>query len=404
MQPAAKLGIAAAAVVLLGVGAWYSGSGSSPAVAPPNAAPSSTRPQSANRPLAPTGGLEPVKLAAADDRPDASAPPLEDTIERAMPAIVMVQTPVSRGSGFFAAPDLIVTNAHVLAGASSASITTRGGSRFEGTVALVSVQRDLAFLHIPRQSALNVALPLGRSADVRLGQGVVALGWAESMTQSTVTRGVVTGLRRDGERLLLQTDAVPNPGDSGGPLLDRFGRVVGVTTARADNGSAGFAIAIDETRPFFERMPPNSGAASAPQQQAEAPTPAPPPAPSAAGPSESDARRTIGLQHYEASLAALEMSAAELDSGWSNYKTSCKITSVPGGQSHERFNLYDPGSPLHRTATYCADALGQIEQRARAMNASMAAAAELARQSGVFAGELRTIRARHHLDYAGWDR
>jgi len=318
-----------------------------------------------------------------------------------MPAVVMVETSTTRGSGFFAAPDLIVTNAHVLAGASSASITTRNGNRVEGKAVLVSEQRDLAFLQIPRQSALDVALPLGRSADVRLGQSVVALGWAQSMTQSTVTRGVVTGLRRDGERRLLQTDAVPNHGDSGGPLLDLRGNVIGITTARGDDGTAGFALAIDDAKPFFERVPANTGA-TAPATTQPAPTPTPTPA--KAEPSESDARRTSGLQHYDEVLASIERSAAQLDSGWERYKMSCKITSVPGGQSHEWFTLYDARSPLHNTATHCAGALSEIEQRTRAVNAAMTDAAEIARQAGVYAGELRILRATHHLDYAGWDR
>ncbi len=319
-------------------------------------------------------------------------------IERAMPAIVMVEAPGSRGSGFFAAPDLIVTNAHVLAGSMTASITTRNGSHLEGKAVIVSEQRDLALLQIPPQNAMAVALPLGRSSGVRLGQGVVALGWAEGLTQSTVTRGVVTGLRQAGERLLLQTDAVPNPGDSGGPLLDLRGNVIGITSARLDTGTAGFALAIDEAKPFFERVPPNTAGAPGSAQVA-----APPP-PASSGPSASDARRTIGLQHYDDALASIEMAAAQLDANWGDYKKGCHITSVPGGQSHEWFALYDPRSPLHSTATNCADYLAQIEQRARAISASMAAAAEIGRQSGLYAGELRTLQAKHHLDYAGWDR
>ena len=315
-----------------------------------------------------------------------------------MPAIVMVEAPGSRGSGFFAAPDLIVTNAHVLAGSMTASITTRNGSHLEGKAVIVSEQRDLALLQIPPQNAMAVALPLGRSAGLRLGQGVVALGWAEGMTQSTVTRGVVTGLRQAGERLLLQTDAVPNPGDSGGPLLDLRGNVIGITSARLDNGTAGFALAIDEAKPFFERVPPNTPGASAPAQVATPSTPA------SSGPSASDARRTIGLQHYDDALASIEMSAAQLDANWGDYKKGCRITSSPGVQSHEWFALYDPRSPLHSTATTCADYLAQIEQRVRAVDASMAAAGEIGRQSGLYAGELRALRAKHHLDYAGWDR
>ena len=398
LGPVVKLSVAGVAVVLLGLGAWYSSRGVQPITpAAPSTAPAA-RPQAAAR--TPVAAFP----ASSSDAPDASAPPLEEMVEHAMPAVVLVEAAGSRGSGFFAAPDLIVTSAHVLSRASSAAITARNGSRMEGTVVFVSEQRDLAFLQIPRQSAQDVALPLGRSAEVRLGQSVTALGWAQSMTQSTVTRGVVTGLRRDGERLLLQTDAVPHPGDSGGPVLDRRGAVVGITTLRADNGTAGFALAIDEAKPFLERVPPNNSSAPA-----SAPTPSPaaaaPAAPTpAAGPSAMDARRAIGLQHYDDALTSIERASADLDANWNYYRTSCRITSVPGGQSHEWFTLYDPRSPLHSTAASCADVLAGIEQRARAVNASMAAAAELARQSGVYASELRPLRARHRLDYAGWDR
>ena len=406
-SPAIKLGIAGAAVVLLGAGAWYSSSRQSQAPAgTARPAPARAQPQ-APPPAAGTNARatrdEALAPATANDASDAAAPPLEETIERAMPGVVMIETASSRGSGFFASPDLVVTNAHVLAGATTASITVRGGSRIEGTAVFVSGPRDIAFLQIPRQSAMNVALPLGRSANARLGQGVVALGWAQSMTQSTVTRGVVTGLRRDGDRLLLQTDAVPNPGDSGGPLLDLRGNVIGITTAHDANRTSGFAVAIDQATPYFGAVPPNTGNA-----RAEAPTTAPPPAtagsPLPAVPTETEARRTLGAQRYEAAVAQIETAASALDAGWANYKTSCRITAVPGGPSHEWFVLYDPQSALHRTATYCADALAEIEQRARTISASMTAAAEAARQSGVYAGELRTLRTKHHLDYAGWDR
>jgi S1-C subfamily serine protease len=88
---------------------------------------------------------------------------------------------------------------------------------------------------------------------LKLGQGIVALGWAEDLTQSTVTRGIVTGLRHDGKQRLVQTDAVPNHGDSGGPVLNRLGAVIGVTTFRAEvkGATAGFAVAVDDLKAFI---------------------------------------------------------------------------------------------------------------------------------------------------------
>src|SRR5262249_48890553 len=152
--------------------------------------------------------------------------PLEDMIERAMPSVVMIQTPKSRGSGFFVRPNLVATNAHVVTGFQVVMVTTHDGTTIRGRVGELSEQYDLALIRLVQPGSTDAPLPLGNSATLRLGQGIVALGWAQSLTQSTVTRGIVTGLRHDGHRSLVQTDAVPNPGDSGGPLLDRRGDVV----------------------------------------------------------------------------------------------------------------------------------------------------------------------------------
>ena len=346
-------------------------------------------------------GPVPAEVAAAEpmsrtDLPEASAPPLEDMIERAMPAVVMIQTPKSRGSGFFVKPDLVVTNAHVVSGFLSAAITTRDGSRLTGKVGQLSDQYDIALIQVPRLGPTDALLPLGDSSGLRLGQGIVALGWAQSLTQSTVTRGIVTGLRRDGDRNLLQTDAVPNPGDSGGPLLDRRGDVVGITTARGESGTSGYAVPIDDVKPFVAKMNQNITTVPLdPRVTAAVPTPRE---------SEADTRRMVGLQRYTDALTALERSAGDLDSMWSRYKAACRITTVPPGHSHEWFGLYDSGSPLHQTPPWCADTLAEIERRAGEINTTMASAAESARQADVYPGPLRALRATHRLDYSGWDR
>jgi S1-C subfamily serine protease len=194
-----------------------------------------------------------VTRATSGDLPEPTAVPLEDLIEHAMPAVVLVEAAKTRGSGFLARPDLAVTNAHVIAGASSVTVTMKDGTKLAGTVVASSSELDLALVSIARSGSSDVALPLGESSTLRLGQGIVALGWAEDLTQSTVTRGIVTGLRHDGKQRLVQTDAVPNHGDSGGPVLDRLGAVVGVTTFRAEvrGATAGFAVAVDDLKAFI---------------------------------------------------------------------------------------------------------------------------------------------------------
>ena len=209
---------------------------------------SSAQPQPASDHTAtPEGAATPT---ASADRPEPSTLPLEDLIEHAMPGVVLIEAEKTRGSGFLARPDTIVTNAHVIAGAPSVTVTLQGGTRVSGTVTEASEELDLALVSIPRVALSDVTLPLGSSSSLRLGQGIVALGWAQDLQQSPVTRGIVTGLRRDGKQRLVQTDAVPNHGDSGGPLIDRRGEVVGVTTFRAEisGTTAGFAVSIDDVK------------------------------------------------------------------------------------------------------------------------------------------------------------
>ncbi len=218
------------------------------------AAPRSERPQtgpaSAGDPMPDAATRRPGR--GSGDLPQPSAPPLENVIEAAMPAVVMITTPAKRGSGFLIRPDLVVTNAHVVAGFTSVSVTLQNGRRVTSRVTQSSTGYDLAL--IPLVGTYVPHLISGQSAHVRLGQGIVALSWAESLTQSTVTRGIVTGLRADGGRHLIQTDAIPNPGDSGGPLLNRHGEVIGVTTFRATVGTAtsGFAVAVDDVERFID--------------------------------------------------------------------------------------------------------------------------------------------------------
>ena len=392
------MALAAGALVALAGGFWYSlsvtpltraagtkqqGSISASAMAAAHRAdaPPSTIEVPRELSSAPTAEPEPISRA---DLPEASAPPLEDMIERAMPAVVMIETPRTRGSGFFVKADLIVTNAHVISGFQSVAITTRDGAKLTGRVAEFSDQHDVALIQVAGLGPTGAQLPFGNSSNLRLGQGIVALGWAESLTQSTVTRGIVTGLRRDADRNLLQTDAVPNPGDSGGPLLDRRGEVVGVTTFRGEGGTSGYAITIDDVKPFVARMNQN---VVPPQRESDA-----------------DARRTAGLQRYTDILSAVERSASDLDSTWSRYKSACQITTVPPGQSREWFGLYDSRSPLHQTPPRCADLLAEIERRAQEISTTMASAGETARQADVYPGPLRTLREKRRLDYSGWDR
>ena len=345
----------------------------------------------------------PPPNASPDDLPQPSAMPLEDIIERVMPGVVRVETDTSRGSGFFVRSTLIVTNAHVPGNARTVTVTTQSGRRMAGSVLESSEKYDVAVIQIGGSSQGTVSVPLGLSARLKLGQGIVALGWAEGPDQSTVRRGVVTGLRTDGARQLVQTDTAPHPGDSGGPIVNRAGEVVGISTFRYTDGSGGLAVPIDDVKVFIETaagMAPLAVTATSPSAAPIAPAPSANPS----GASETDVARQNGATQFERDLGSVAQRADRLDADWIRYRQNCGITNVPIGPTREWFGLYDPASLLHRAPQNCAPALNDLQRQADSIGTLMRAADDMARRAGVFPGTRRDLRQRLRLDYAGWER
>ena len=139
---------------------------------------------------------------------------------------------------------LVLTNFHVIDGASQVRITVNDSTVFDGTLLGVDQLRDLAVLRICC-SADFAALPFGDVSQVQVGSEVIVIGYALGIEgPATVTRGIVSAIRddRDAARQVIQTDAPINPGNSGGPLLSLSGEVLGINTFAIRQSGSGVAV------------------------------------------------------------------------------------------------------------------------------------------------------------------
>jgi putative serine protease PepD len=193
-----------------------------------------------------------------------------EIVERFADSVVSIETTISVRRGPFAAEaegagtgvvldgGYIVTNAHVVEGASEVEITvpSTGEARMADVVGR-DAANDIAVLHVDDVSGL-VAATLGTAGSATVGEPVVAIGNALALEGGlTVTQGIVSALdrsidTRDGTLdHLIQTDAAISSGNSGGPLVNQRGEVIGINTAVATSGGGvsasniGFAISID---------------------------------------------------------------------------------------------------------------------------------------------------------------
>jgi S1-C subfamily serine protease len=177
----------------------------------------------------------------------------------------VTEIPQGTGSGFIWDQDgHIVTNFHVVQMGNRARVTLNDGSSYPAKIVGTAPDKDIAVLSITAPPAKLLPLPIGKSADLLVGQKVLAIGNPFGLDQ-TLTTGVISGLGREIKSVtqrsifdVIQTDASINPGNSGGPLLDSAGRLIGINTAiyspSGANAGIGFAVPVDTVNSIVPQL------------------------------------------------------------------------------------------------------------------------------------------------------
>lgn len=192
-----------------------------------------------------------------------------DVYAKASPSVVSIfcgndpLTTTSSGSGIILSEDgYVVTNNHVIENAYSIRVKTIAGQNFEAELVGADAKTDIAVLKVSSEQKLPAA-EMGDSSNIRVGDMAFAIGNPlQEELVSTLTVGYISAIDRtmvidDRQMTMIQTDAAINPGNSGGALINAYGQVIGITTAKStgyDVEGLGFAIPTNEAVPIIDSI------------------------------------------------------------------------------------------------------------------------------------------------------
>lgn len=176
----------------------------------------------------------------------------EAVVKESVPAVCTIITDRGHGSGFgIDSTGLVMTAYHVVRGVEDLKVEFAEGETYSAKLLRFSRNADVAILRVIGRLSIPT-LPIGPNDRIAAGQEVVAIGSPIELELShTVTKGIVSGLRKleDGSGMAIQTDVAVNPGNSGGPLLNMHGEVIGVITSKITGvriEGLAFAISLEE--------------------------------------------------------------------------------------------------------------------------------------------------------------
>ncbi len=175
-------------------------------------------------------------------------------IPKALNSVVKINGEFATGTGFWVTPDLILTNNHVVF--ENPRKVKIGNNEFEAKIISYDTIRDLALLKLDNSNIKGYPLNF-RTLKLNVAEDVYALGYPADLENLSISKGIVSSIQKDpyDNRVYVQTDSAVNPGNSGGPLLDYCGRVVGINTSsltRTQNIS--FAIKYDQAEKIINEM------------------------------------------------------------------------------------------------------------------------------------------------------
>ncbi|MFN3974821.1 MAG: serine protease [Dehalococcoidia bacterium] len=194
-----------------------------------------------------------------------ATPTIGRVLQKVAPSVAYIETLGGQGTGWAVGSDLVLTNAHVVGSARRVIVRWPSAAPVEGSVIATDPARDLALIRLPTTARALSPLPTRGVGEEDLGAPVLVIGYSLHSPSAdgtvglpAVKVGVLSAILRRGGVSLLRVDAVMDPGDSGGPLLDRDGVVIGVSQVQVTETRGGqrvvgvfYAISVGEVEGFL---------------------------------------------------------------------------------------------------------------------------------------------------------